>query len=121
MLGSAVQAEVQESTVLSPIQEDLSADPVPYTIVWRGGGSEVILSRAGDDDWKGRQPMERTYVRSYNLSLFFCFSLLFIKPFQRKVLREIFTSGGIHWVHDSFDKHQLFLHSRVPFNLSFYC
>jgi len=70
VLGSnAIQTEVQESTALSPIQEDLSADPVPYTIVWRGGGSDVILSRAGDDEWKGRQPMERQYVRP----LFFFF------------------------------------------------
>ena len=56
---AAIQADTHENTVLSPIQEDLSADPVPVTIVWRGGGNEVILSRAGDDDWQGRQPMER--------------------------------------------------------------
>lgn len=28
------------------------------TIKWRGGGKSVILARAGDDYWKGRQPME---------------------------------------------------------------
>ncbi|KAF8644655.1 hypothetical protein AX16_008315 [Volvariella volvacea WC 439] len=32
---------------------------VPVKIVWRGGGSSVILIRAGDDDWKGRKPMDR--------------------------------------------------------------
>lgn len=28
------------------------------TIKWRGGGKSVVLARAGDDYWKGRQPME---------------------------------------------------------------
>jgi len=60
LLGEAAnQAETQENNLLSPIQEDLSADPVSLTITWKGGGTEVILARAGDDDWKGRQPMER--------------------------------------------------------------
>ena len=27
-------------------------------IKWRGGGKSVVLARAGDDYWKGRQPME---------------------------------------------------------------
>ena len=64
VLGEAAQqaAATQDSSVLSPIQEDLAADPVPVNIVWKGGGTEVVLSRAGDDDWKGRQPMEREYV-----------------------------------------------------------
>ncbi|KAF8956502.1 hypothetical protein BDZ97DRAFT_1925406 [Flammula alnicola] len=44
---------------LSPVREDLLADPVPVKIVWKGGGEEVVLARAGDDEWKGRQPMER--------------------------------------------------------------
>jgi len=34
-------------------------DLVPVTITWRGGGKTVFLARAGDDDWQGRQPMER--------------------------------------------------------------
>jgi len=55
-------AATQDNSVLSPIQEDLAADPVPVNIVWKGGGTEVILARAGDDEWKGRQPMERVYV-----------------------------------------------------------
>ncbi|TEB40173.1 hypothetical protein FA13DRAFT_1724402 [Coprinellus micaceus] len=33
--------------------------PVPVKIVWRGGGHNVLLARAGDDDWKGRRAMER--------------------------------------------------------------
>ncbi|EAU86156.1 hypothetical protein CC1G_03367 [Coprinopsis cinerea okayama7 len=33
--------------------------PVPTKIVWRGGGYNVVLARAGDDDWKGRRVMER--------------------------------------------------------------
>ncbi|GJE88314.1 hypothetical protein PsYK624_043970 [Phanerochaete sordida] len=31
---------------------------VTVTIKWRGGGKSVVLARAGDDYWKGRQPME---------------------------------------------------------------
>ena len=37
--------------------EDPLADPVPVKIVWNGGGRNVLLARAGDDEWKGRQPM----------------------------------------------------------------
>ncbi|KIK69803.1 carbohydrate-binding module family 48 protein [Collybiopsis luxurians FD-317 M1] len=28
-------------------------------ITWRGGGEEVLLARAGDDDWNGRRKMDR--------------------------------------------------------------
>ena len=78
VLGEAAiqAATTQDCSVLSPIQEDLAADPVPVNIVWKGGGSEVVLSRAGDDDWKGRQPMEREYV--FDTTLFF-FSFTFPK------------------------------------------
>lgn len=31
---------------------------VTITIKWKGGGKSVILARAGDDYWKGRQPMD---------------------------------------------------------------
>jgi hypothetical protein len=31
-------------------------------ITWHGGGKSVVLARAGDDNWKGRQPMESEYV-----------------------------------------------------------
>ena len=49
-----------DGEVASPVRDnDLLADPVPVKIVWKGGGSEVVLARAGDDEWKGRQPMER--------------------------------------------------------------
>ncbi|EIN12854.1 hypothetical protein PUNSTDRAFT_141436 [Punctularia strigosozonata HHB-11173 SS5] len=35
-------------------------EPVPVKIVWRGGAERsVVLARAGDDNWKGRQPLER--------------------------------------------------------------
>lgn len=33
-------------------------EPVLTKIVWQGGGKNVVLARAGDDDWKGRQQME---------------------------------------------------------------
>jgi len=34
-------------------------EDVPMKIYWRGGGKNVTLIRAGDDNWKGRQPMEK--------------------------------------------------------------
>ena len=37
-------------------------EPVPVNIYWRGGGEKVVLARAGDDNWRGRQPMEYEYV-----------------------------------------------------------
>jgi hypothetical protein len=34
--------------------------PVPYKVVWRGHAAQsVVLARAGDSYWKGRQPMEK--------------------------------------------------------------
>ena len=48
-----------ELAIASPMKEELLADPVPVKIVWKGGGSSVVLARAGDDDWKGRQFMIR--------------------------------------------------------------
>jgi hypothetical protein len=38
-------------------------EPVPVKIVWHGGAERsVVLARAGDDNWKGRQPLEREQV-----------------------------------------------------------
>ena len=53
------QEEEEQETAYVPAKEDLSADPVPVKISWIGGGKEVILARAGDDDWKGRSPMNK--------------------------------------------------------------
>jgi hypothetical protein len=50
-------ADLEDAT--SPNQEELLAAPVLVKIVWKGGGSHVVLARAGDDEWKGRQPMIR--------------------------------------------------------------
>lgn len=33
-------------------------EPVQVKIVYRGTGQSVILTRAGDDNWQGRQPMQ---------------------------------------------------------------
>ncbi|OAX44317.1 hypothetical protein K503DRAFT_729679 [Rhizopogon vinicolor AM-OR11-026] len=33
-------------------------EPVSVKITWNGGGKNVVLVRAGDDNWKGRLPME---------------------------------------------------------------
>ena len=43
-------------------KEELLADFVPVKFVWKGGGTQVVLARAGDDEWKGRQPMEKELV-----------------------------------------------------------
>ena len=42
-----------------PQKEDLLADFVPVKIVWKGGGTQVVLARAGDEEWKGRELMEK--------------------------------------------------------------
>ncbi|KAH8104665.1 5'-AMP-activated protein kinase beta subunit, interation domain-containing protein [Cristinia sonorae] len=39
-------------------EDDRRQEPVPVVIKWRGGGRSVVLARAGDDNWKGRQPMD---------------------------------------------------------------
>ncbi|KAI0289209.1 hypothetical protein BC826DRAFT_634174 [Russula brevipes] len=43
---------------LSPIDEP--PHPVDVKISWHGGGKAVLLARAGDANWKGRQVMERS-------------------------------------------------------------
>ncbi|KAI0058057.1 hypothetical protein BV25DRAFT_1909283 [Artomyces pyxidatus] len=37
---------------------DEPRDPVLVKVSWRGGGKNVLLARAGDENWKGRQSME---------------------------------------------------------------
>lgn len=68
---SPFKPEVVHSTIPIALQKplDLSMDDdgkrrykreeVPMKIYWRGGGKNVILIRAGDENWKGRQPMEK--------------------------------------------------------------
>ncbi|PCH40245.1 carbohydrate-binding module family 48 protein [Wolfiporia cocos MD-104 SS10] len=54
--------EVVHSTLplaLSKAEEDAGKlEPVSVKIVYRGTGRSVVLARAGDDNWQGRQPME---------------------------------------------------------------
>ncbi|KAI0927295.1 hypothetical protein AcV5_007860 [Taiwanofungus camphoratus] len=54
--------EVVHSTLplaLIKAEEDVGKlEPVSVKIAWRGGGKSVILARAGDNNWQGRQPME---------------------------------------------------------------
>ena len=47
----------------SPKVSTDDSEPIHVKITWRGGGKSVLLARAGDNDWKGRQVMEREYVR----------------------------------------------------------
>jgi hypothetical protein len=37
-------------------------EPTMVKVSWNGGGKTAFLARALDDNWKGRQPMEREYV-----------------------------------------------------------
>jgi hypothetical protein len=64
------EGEEQEPPVVPELQIDDSTlvEEVAIPIIWRGGGKEVILARAGDDEWNGRQPMEKESV-----TLFFLF------------------------------------------------
>ncbi|TCD60197.1 hypothetical protein EIP91_010593 [Steccherinum ochraceum] len=39
-------------------EDDKRQEPVAISIKWKGGGRSVQLARAGDDNWKGRQPLE---------------------------------------------------------------
>ncbi|KZT11886.1 carbohydrate-binding module family 48 protein [Laetiporus sulphureus 93-53] len=54
--------EVVHSTlplVLVKPEEDIGhPEPVSVKIVWRGSGKSVVLARAGDDNWQGRQSMD---------------------------------------------------------------
>ncbi|TFK23041.1 hypothetical protein FA15DRAFT_670872, partial [Coprinopsis marcescibilis] len=63
----ASKSEVVRSSI--PVALDLTAksagapapkpQPVTTKIVWRGGGYNVVLARAGHDEWKGRTIMQR--------------------------------------------------------------
>ncbi|KAF9465286.1 5'-AMP-activated protein kinase beta subunit, interation domain-containing protein [Collybia nuda] len=60
-LGKALLAQLDDAGI--PVPEPLRevAGPpelVPVRITWRGGGKTVMLARAGDDDWQGRQLMQ---------------------------------------------------------------
>ncbi|KAI0801976.1 5'-AMP-activated protein kinase beta subunit, interation domain-containing protein [Irpex lacteus] len=54
--------EVVHSTIPLALMKAEGEGPRPehvtVTIKWKSGGRSVILARAGDDYWKGRQPME---------------------------------------------------------------
>ncbi|KAF8799353.1 hypothetical protein BYT27DRAFT_6861705 [Phlegmacium glaucopus] len=52
-----------------PQKEDLLADPVPIKVIWKGGGTEVVLARAGDEEWKGRQLMEKESTNVWTLTV----------------------------------------------------
>jgi hypothetical protein len=54
---------------LSPIDEP--SPPVDVTISWHGGGKSVLLARAGDANWKGRQVMTRRCVLYHPFRFFF--------------------------------------------------
>ncbi|KAF8555255.1 hypothetical protein OG21DRAFT_1507937 [Imleria badia] len=49
-------AELGQSASNRPSDE--SKESVNVKITWHGGGKSVVLARAGDNNWKGRQQME---------------------------------------------------------------
>lgn len=54
------EAEREEGALPHGAKRDSAEgkQPAQVCVVWRGGGKSVILVRAGDNNWKGRQPME---------------------------------------------------------------
>ncbi|KAF8173432.1 hypothetical protein BJ912DRAFT_82822 [Pholiota molesta] len=59
LLGKKTKPPPPVEEVKNTLVEEPILEAVPIKITWKGGGLEVILARAGDDDWKGRQPMQR--------------------------------------------------------------
>lgn len=57
-----VGAGVAQSEGRTSVEEQ--KQPVQVHIVWKAGGKIVELIRAGDNKWKGRQPMDFEYVYS---------------------------------------------------------
>jgi len=66
------KAEEELAMNTGPAKRKYSASddpkPVSVKITWSGGGKSVILTRAGDDNWKGRHPMEQEYAHRPLLS-----------------------------------------------------
>ena len=60
ILGDGEEGE--ETPVLPQgldVDDSALIEPTPVQITWRGGGKVVVLARAGDEDWSGRQPMDQ--------------------------------------------------------------
>jgi len=66
-------------------------EPVPVKITWNGGGKSVVLARAGDDNWKGRRPMEREYVSVLSSARHYTY----IAIYHRKPPSDVWFT----WVH----------------------
>ncbi|KIY49425.1 hypothetical protein FISHEDRAFT_72749 [Fistulina hepatica ATCC 64428] len=47
-------------------------DLYPVLVSWYGGGHNVMLARAGDDDWKGRAPMIQDRANPKHFSVTIC-------------------------------------------------
>ncbi|KXN86447.1 SNF1 protein kinase subunit beta-2 [Leucoagaricus sp. SymC.cos] len=58
------EEEEEEPTVPLRVDDSTLVEPIAVPITWRGGGRDVVLARAGDDDWNGRLPMEREHPSS---------------------------------------------------------
>ncbi|KAH8114504.1 5'-AMP-activated protein kinase beta subunit, interation domain-containing protein [Phellopilus nigrolimitatus] len=59
-LGAEEDEEMQEEKAHYAAKRESTEEkhPAQVCIVWRGGGKSVVLMRAGDNNWKGRQPMD---------------------------------------------------------------
>lgn len=64
-IGANVEEDGEEGEETPVLLQGLDIDdstliePTPVQITWRGGGKVVVLARAGDEDWNGRQPMDK--------------------------------------------------------------
>ena len=64
-VGANVEEDGEEGEETPVLLQGLDIDdstliePTPIQITWRGGGKVVVLARAGDEDWNGRQPMDK--------------------------------------------------------------
>jgi hypothetical protein len=56
------EEEGEESPLPVAVEDSALSEQITVKITWQGGGKVVVLARAGDDDWSGRQAMEREYV-----------------------------------------------------------
>lgn len=67
--GEGEQVEPLAESVSHNAKRDSTegVQPAQVCVVWRGGGKSVFLIRAGDSNWKGRQPMEFECVNSVRL------------------------------------------------------
>ncbi|KAF8133677.1 carbohydrate-binding module family 48 protein [Boletus edulis] len=58
LAAATTNSLVESGQPASNRSSDEPREAMNVRITWRGGGKSVVLARAGDDNWKGRQQME---------------------------------------------------------------